>query len=125
MRKGLEITGAISPICVGEGMALVQHKIVYWNTDRHYMELPSPIEDTRVDCIVLRTDWTRQTVRLARIEGIEGEGPPMLAKGIRDDVEDAPLAQCSIMPDGAIDIIDVWADIEVAKPLDFSGQSMV
>lgn len=125
MRRNLEVTGISSPIIIAEGMALVHHKIVYWNTDREYMGIPTPVKDARIDCIVLRTDWTRQTVRLARIEGIEGEGPPMLAEGIRDGVEDAPLAQCSIMPDGAIDIIDVWADIEVAEPLDFSGQSMV
>jgi hypothetical protein len=38
--------------------------------------IPTPVAATRIDRIVLRSDWTAQTVRIYRIEGVEGAGAP-------------------------------------------------
>jgi len=134
MRRDLKVIGTASPITVGEGIAVVRDNIHYWNTEREYMEIPTPVEDMRIDCIVLRTDWERQTVRLARIGGVEGEGPPALnagaKRGIRGIVAsiwrwllslfrreaasvergtyDTALAQCTITLDGIVTVTDTW-----------------
>ena len=130
----LKVAGTASPVTIGKGAARVHKNIYYWNTDLEYMEIPTPAMDARIDCIVLRTDWTEQTTRLARIEGIEGKGPPALhtkirygirsiiaslcrwlfslfcrkTVGAKHDIQNTPLAQITITTNGDITVKDTW-----------------
>lgn len=117
MSDNLKVTGTASPIAISEGTAWVHDAIIYWNTECEYMEIPTPVSSTRIDCIVLRTDWKKQTVRLARIAGIEGEGPPALTD-VEGDIQDTLLARCLITLDGTIAVFDeyVWKKIKAVAP---------
>lgn len=57
--------------------------------------IPTPSASTRVDRIVLRKSWASQTVRLTRIAGTEGAGPPGIASSF-GSVWDVPLWLISI-----------------------------
>jgi hypothetical protein len=71
----LAVNGASSPVSVARGAAWVKGKY-YGNTTPVNVVIPTPTVSTRIDRIVLRSDWTAQTVRIYRIEGVEGAGVP-------------------------------------------------
>jgi len=100
----IEITGATSPVSVNTGAALVDGKF-YENDSSANITVPTPSGDTRIDRIVLRKSWSAQTVRLTRIEGVEGGGVPALTQN--DGVTwDIPLYQVSITTGGNITLTD-------------------
>jgi len=67
--------------------------------------IPSPTVSTRIDRIVLRKSWVAQTVRITRIEGIEGGGAPALTQ-TDGTTWDIPLYQVSITTGGNITLTD-------------------
>lgn len=100
----LSASGATTPVVINTGAAVV-YGFPYWNTTTVNVAIPTPAGSTRVDLIVLRADWTAQTVRITRIAGTEGAGPPALTQ--TDGVLwDLPLWQASITTGGAITLTD-------------------
>lgn len=119
----LSASGAVSPVAVNTGAAIV-YGFPYWNTVSENVTIPTPAGSTRVDLIVLRADWTAQTVRLTRIAGTEGAGPPSLTQ--TDGVLwDLPLWQASITTGGAITLTDqrayVHPNIEIETQMLVDG----
>lgn len=100
----LEITGATSPVSVNTGAAFCDGKF-YENDSATSVTIPSPAVSTRIDRIVLRKSWVAQTVRLTRIEGIEGGGVPALTQN-DGTTWDVPLYQVSIAVGGGIALTD-------------------
>ncbi len=96
-------TGAVSPLVVQPGSAVVNG--MFHDSDANVnVTVPTPGGATRLDRIVLRKNFTAQTVRLFRIAGAEGGGAPALVQtpGVTWDI---PLWQISITTGGAITFI--------------------
>lgn len=100
----LEVSGVASPVTVETGRALC-HGNWYENDAAVTVAVPTPAGATRIDRIVLRKNWTAQTVRITRIEGIEGGGAPALTQNA-GTTWDTPLAQASITTLGVITVTD-------------------
>lgn len=107
----LEVTGAVSPIQVDTGSAFVDGTY-YQNTAAVNVVVPSPVIATRYDRIVLRKDWSAQTVRVYRLAGIEGGGVPALTQtdGL---IWELPLATLEVTVLGAITITDERSYIDL------------
>jgi len=103
----LAVTGASSPVSVASGAALVDGKF-YYNTAAVNVTIATPSTSTRVDCIVLRKDFTAQTVRIVRIAGTEGAGAPAITQN-DGTTWDIKLAEVSITTGGVITITDFRA----------------
>jgi predicted phage gp36 major capsid-like protein len=71
----LAVSGTASPLTVASGAAFVNGKF-YRNTASVSVAVPTPTSATRIDRIVLRADYTAQTVRITRLAGTEGSGSP-------------------------------------------------
>lgn len=106
----LSVTGAVSPVTIGTGAAIVDGK-VYINTTNFTMVVPTPAVATRYDRIVLRKDFAAQTVRAYRIGGVEGAGIPVVTQ-IDGVTWDIPLYTVRITTGGAITLTDNrrWAN---------------
>lgn len=100
----LEITGVASPVSVNTGYALVDGDW-YKNDSAVSVAVPTPAGATRIDRIVLRKSWSAQTVRITRIEGVEGGGVPALTQ-TDGTTWDIPLYQASITTGAAITLTD-------------------
>lgn len=112
----LLVAGTSSPVTVGTGAGIIDGK-VYINDGAVAVAIPTPASSTRVDYIVLRKDWTLQTVRITRIAGVEGGGAPSLVQ-IDGTTWDIPLATCSITTGGVITVTDKrgYASTPLAAP---------
>lgn len=100
----LAVTGTSSPVAVNTGAAVV-YGFIYFNGASENIVVPTPSSATRIDRIVLRADWTAQTVRIARVAGSEGGGAPSLTQTPSTTWE-VPLAQVSITTLGNITLTD-------------------
>jgi len=100
----LAVTGTVSPAAVNTGGALV-YGFPYFNSASVNVAVPTPSSATRVDLIVLEADWTAQTVRIARVEGVEGAGAPSLTQSAGTTWQ-MVLAQASITTGGTITVTD-------------------
>lgn len=100
----LAVSGTSSPVSVNTGAAFV-HGIPYSNSASKTVAIATPASQTRVDYIVLRADYTAETVRVTRIAGTEGAGAPSLTQsaGVTWDI---PLATVSITTGGVITVTD-------------------
>lgn len=65
----------------------------------------APTSATRYDRIVLRKDWTLQTVRITKIAGVEGGGVPALEQTIGDKW-DLPLGDISTNTAGVSTLVN-------------------
>ncbi len=110
----LNVTGAVSPVSVNTGRALVDG--TWYESDVAVaVSVLSPAANPRIDRIVLRKDWALQTVRITRIAGAEGAAPVPPALVQNDGVTwDTPLFQVRIIVAGTITIY--------ADERDFIGQ---
>lgn len=98
------VYGTSSPVTVSTGAAVVNGKF-YINDTAKNVSVPTPVSDTRIDCIVLRADYSAQTVRIARVAGTEGGAAPMVTQN--DGVTwEIALAQVSITVGGVITVTD-------------------
>lgn len=93
---------AASPVTIDTGRALVNG--IWYESDVSVdVAIPTPAGNPRVDRIVLRADWGFQTVRITRIEGVEGAPPTPPALVQIDGVTwDLPLWQVHITVGGVI-----------------------
>lgn len=104
----LAVAGVGSPVTVDTGGAIVYGQ-PYRNTASVNVAVGSPTNDTRYDYIVLRCDWAAQTIRITRIEGVEGGGVPALTQSPAPDgtgIYDIPLATLAITTGGVITVTD-------------------
>jgi hypothetical protein len=101
--NNLEVTGTSSPVAVDTGAACV-YGFPYWNTTSVDVAIPTPSGNTRIDRVVLRANWSAQTVRITRIAGTEGSGTPPALVQADGTTWDIPLAQCSITTGGTITV---------------------
>jgi hypothetical protein len=67
----LEVTGTASPLTIGYGAAIVDG-IPYWTDDPVSLAVPPPVSGTTGHLVVLRADWTAQTVRVALHSSADG-----------------------------------------------------
>ena len=100
----LAVSGTSSPVNVATGGSVVDGK-VYLSDGAVAVAIPTPGGSTRIDYIVLRKDWTAQTVRITRIAGAEGGGAPSLTQS-DGSLWDVPLATVSITTGGVITVTD-------------------
>lgn len=101
----LAVTGASSPVAVSTGAAYVRG-FPYFNTASVDVAVPTPSGNTRIDRVVLRANWSAQTVRITRIAGTEGTGTPPALVQTDGTTWDIPLAQASITTGGVITLTD-------------------
>lgn len=93
-----------SPLSVNTGEAFVN--------GRHHLAdaavsvaVPTPTTSTRIDRIILRSDGTAQTVRVARLAGTEGSGvPPTLTQN--STTYEVSLWKVTITTGGVISLVD-------------------
>ena len=103
--RGLRVSGTASPLSVAVGAAIVNGKR-YVATAPVSVSVPTPASATRIDRIVLQSDWNTRTVRIARLAGTEGSGtPPALTQtdGVKWEI---PLAKITITTAGSITVVD-------------------
>ena len=100
----LLVTSSAETYTVATGFACV-YGFFFENTASYDFEVVSPTGSTRIDRIVVRVDWDAQTVELAVVTGVEGEGAPDLTQ-TADDTWEIPLSQASITTGGAITLTD-------------------
>jgi hypothetical protein len=100
----LAVSGVASPVDVATGGAVV-YGFWYYNDAVATVVVPTPISATRIDRIALQADWTAQTVRLARVAGVEGGAAPALTQTASTKWE-VSLAQVSITTGGVITVTD-------------------
>ena len=98
----LAVSGTSSPVTVGTGRAWVNGKY-YKNTAALTIAVATPVAATRIDRIVLRADYTAQTVRAVRLAGVEGGAAPALTQsdGVTWEIS---LATVTITTAGAITV---------------------
>lgn len=96
------LAAAISPVAINTGAAIVDGAY-YSNSASLNVTIPTPIGATRYDRIVLRKDYSAQTIRIFRLAGVEGGGIPALVQlvGITWDI---PLATVTITIAGVLSI---------------------
>lgn len=106
---GLVVTGAATPVAVADGAA-IDYGFPYWNTAAVDVAVVSPDLNTRIDRIVLRAVWATQTVRIYKIDGVEGGGAPAIVTnyGVTWDLK---LAQISTTIGGVITVTDERVDV--------------
>ncbi len=98
-------------VTVATGAAIVKGK-PYKNTASVDVSIPTPTGSTRYDRVVLRADYTAQTVRITRIAGSEGGSAPAITQS--DGVTwDLPLAIVKITTGGTITI-----ETDERRPID-------
>lgn len=102
----LEVTGISQGFAMDTGAALVDGTF-YRNDTRISVGIDLPITDPRIDRVILRKDWGTQTVRRARIEGVENPAPtPPALTQTEGAIWEIPLAQLLITVAGAITVTD-------------------
>jgi hypothetical protein len=104
MLNELAVSGTATPVAVASGAGIV-YGIPYFNSASVNVAIATPATLTRVDRIVLRADWTAQTVRITRIAGTEGAGTPAMTQ-TPGTTWDVPLATASITTGGVITVTD-------------------
>lgn len=101
---------------IGTGGAMVDGK-PYWNTANVDTVIPSAVGggNTRIDRIVLRADWTAQTVRITKIAGTDAASPTAPAVTTTSGTTyDIKLYQVLVNTSGAITLTD---ERSFAKPV--------
>jgi hypothetical protein len=91
-------------ILVDTGEALV-YGSWYQNDASVSVAIPTPVSATRIDRIVLRKDWTLETIRVTRIAGVEGGSAPALVQNV-GVTWDFPIGQTSTTTGGVITLTD-------------------
>lgn len=112
----LEATdGGANTVNINTGGAVVDGK-PYLNDASEAVNIPSAVGggNTRIDRIVLRADWTAQTVRIVRIAGTDAGSPtPPAITQNPGTTYDVPLCQVLVNTSGAVTITEdgekVWA----------------
>lgn len=102
----LLVTGAASPVSISIGQALV-NGVWYYNSAPLSIAVPTPTPgNSRIDRIILRKDWTAQTIRVVRLAGVEGGAPVAPSLTQTGATWEIPLAQATITDAGVITLVD-------------------
>ncbi len=101
----LASSGVTSPITVSTGAAMVDGKF-YENDSNRFLSFTTPSSNTRIDRIILRKDFSAQTVRLTTLTGTEGSGTPPTVTQTDGTTWEIPIYQVSITTGGIITLID-------------------
>lgn len=102
--NGLAVSGTATPVSVATGAGMV-YGFPYESTGVETVTIPTPSVSTRIDRIVLRASWAAQTVRIARVAGVEGGSAPALTQTAGTTWE-ISLAQLSVTTGGVITVTD-------------------
>ena len=103
--NNLAVTGAATPVSINTGAAVV-NGIPYVNDTAVTLAVPTPTLGATGHRIVLRADYTANTVRAVLISSGDGTGtPPALTQNA--SVWEVPLANLSITTGGVITVTDV------------------
>ncbi len=97
-------TGSSTPVQIAAGAANV-YGFIYTNSAAVNVAVGTPSGDTRIDRIVLRANWSAQTVRITLVAGSEGGAAPALTQSA-STTWDVPICQVSITTGGAITLTD-------------------
>lgn len=102
---------------IASGGAMVDGK-PYLNTADVDVTIPSAVGggNTRIDRVVLRADWTAQTVRVTRIAGVDAGSPtPPAITQNSESTYDIMLYQALVNTSGVVTLTDerVWARLAV------------
>lgn len=106
-RNELEVSGSASPVTVAAGGAMV-YGMFYDSDAASSVSIPTPSSGfSRYDLVVLRRDWSVQTVRIARVAGVAGAIPavPTLTQAA-GAIWESPLATVLVNDAGSITITD-------------------
>lgn len=98
-------SGTATPIAIAAGAAIVEG-FYYKNTDVVNFAIPTPNSATRYDRIVLRADHSARTVRLARLEGVEGGGGAPAVTQIAGTTWEIQVAHLTVLTNGTIIVTD-------------------
>jgi len=101
----LACSGIASPVTVASGAAMVDGKF-YENTANIEITITSPVSSTRIDRVVLRKDFTAETVTVELIAGTEGTGSPPALTQTDGTTWEIPLYQVSTTTSGIISLTD-------------------
>lgn len=99
------MTGAVSPIAINTGAALVDG-IPYENTTSATLAIGTPAIGTTGHRIVLRANWAAQTVRITDIASADGTAAIPAAVQIAGTTYDITLATLQITTGGVITVTD-------------------
>lgn len=115
-------------VSIAPGRALV-HGTWYETDAAVAVSFPTPSGTVRVDRLVLRKDFVGQTVRVTRIAGTEGAGPPPMVRTV-GTFWDMSICQVNVTTAGVITITDERTILQPWIPpgvnaLAVSGQSIV
>lgn len=105
----LAVTGVATPVAVDTGGAVV-YGMPYENTSSVNVAVTTPTTDTRQDLIVLRRNWSAQTIRITKIDGVEGGSAPSATQSpdpTGTGIYDIPLASISTTTGGVITVTDL------------------
>lgn len=103
--------GSVSPVTIGAGAAMVCG-IPYESTAQVEVTIPTPTIGTTGHRIVLRADWTAQTVRVELKSSSDGVASIPALTQTADDMWEISLATLTITTGGAITLTDTRAYIK-------------
>lgn len=102
----LEVTAGSGEVLIGAGAALVNGRL-FWSDAQESLTVDTPSASARTDRVVVRADWTSQTVRLAYLKnGSEGTGTPPALTQTEGTLFEIPLAQVLVSTGGGITATD-------------------
>lgn len=121
----LAVSGTTVAVSVATGKALVDGSL-YQSDGLVNIAIPTPVTDPRIDRIVVRKDWSTQTIRVARVPGTENASPtaPALTQ-IDLSVWEIPLAQALITTGGIITVTDERENARTRLALASAGISVI
>lgn len=110
----LACTGTASPIAVNTGAAFVYGKH-YWNTASVNLTVTTPVVGTTGGHVILRLDWTAQTVRLVAVRNTDGvNSTPSLTQSTSTQWE-IRLATFTITTGGVIALTDARGYVHMSQ----------
>jgi hypothetical protein len=110
----LAVTGTASPLAVNTGAAFVYGKF-YQNTASVNLTVSTPVVGTTGGHVILRLDWTAQTVRLVAVRNTDGvNSTPSLTQSTSTQWE-IRLATFTITTGGVITVTDARAYVHMAQ----------
>ena len=116
----LAVTGTSSPVAVNTGAAVVYGK-VYQNTASVNLTVSTPAVGTTGGHVILRLDWTAQTVRLVAVRNTDGvNSTPSLTQSTSTQWE-IRLATFTITTGGVIALTDARAYCHYGMRIDLNN----
>ncbi len=117
----LAVTGAASPLSVGSGSAIVYGKM-YTNDTALTLTVATPTVGATGGHVILRLDWSAQTVRVMAIRNTDGLAAiPALTQSVSTQW-DIRLATFTIATNGVVTLVDARQYLHMATKI---SQAMI